>query len=69
VEAEPGVPQAGVHEVGQLRFVDADFAPVETLDLAVVDVDAVDLVTEVSQASRGGEPDVAGTDHTYPPAS
>jgi hypothetical protein len=52
-----------------LWLVDADLTPVETLDLVVVDVDAVDLVAEVGQASRGGEPDVAGADYTYPPAS
>jgi hypothetical protein len=39
------------------------------LDLVVVDVDAVDLVAEVGQAGRGGEPDVSGADHSDPPAS
>ncbi len=61
-EAEPPGAQALGDERGQPLLEDRDLTLREGADAGVVDVGAHDVVPEVREARRGGEPDVPGTD-------
>ena len=50
-------------EIVQPGLPDGDDAALEVLDLALVDVDAPDLVAQLGEAGRGDQADVAGSDH------
>ena len=47
------------HERIQTRLIDGDFAITQTLHLRLVDIDTVDLNTEVSKARGTDQPDIA----------
>src|SRR5262249_56844001 len=46
------------------RFIDWHFATPQRSDFFIVLVDAGDLMSEVSQASPGDQPNIAGADHS-----
>ena len=50
------------HELLQAGLVDRDLAALKARDLALVDVDAVDLGAQLGEAGRGDQPDVARAD-------
>jgi hypothetical protein len=54
-----------LEELGQVELVDEGIAALQRLDLALVVVDADDLVTHFSETYGGDEADVAGTDYGY----
>ena len=61
----PGV-QAIPDELRQPGLVEGDLPPLDQRDLLGVVVDPEDLVTEMGEAGRSGEPDVPGADDGDP---
>ena len=49
------------HQLGQARLVDRHFAAPQPRDLAVVDVDAGDVVAAFGEAGAGDQADIAGS--------
>jgi hypothetical protein len=62
-ETQPARGNVAADHLFEPRFVDRRFAFPERLDLALVDVDAGDLVAQVSEACACHQAHVAGADH------
>ncbi|KAG1308755.1 hypothetical protein G6F63_016458 [Rhizopus arrhizus] len=62
-ERQPRRGMVGLHHRLQARLIDRDDAPVEAIDLGLVDVDADHLMTNVGQAGAGHQPYITGTEN------
>ena len=65
-ELEPACGEALLDQLGQTELEDGNLALLQARDPLGVDVGAEDVVPEMGEAGRGGEPDVPGPDDGDP---
>src|SRR5439155_13325786 len=64
-ELQPPLADVAIDDLVEARLVDRDFSLLQRLDFFCVDVDADDIVAEISEACAGNQADVACADDRY----